>query len=145
MSQSYNYENLTRGRVASTLVTWHCVEKRTLAKGSDRPSLSAANRPRPWYRWHRSWKYLLSAERERGRPLHDQVQIQLYGSQVQIFKGLLCWWTNFNVINIHPVQSLNRLPEFQLTHPDRTDWQEASSSPVGRVSSALLPPLHKLA
>ena len=39
-----------------TSVTWLCVEKKTLAKGSDRPVLSAANRLRAWYMWTLSWK-----------------------------------------------------------------------------------------
>lgn len=60
------YTFLTSVALVLTLVTWQCVEKRTLAKGSDRPSSSAAINPRPWYRWHRSWKYLLSAETKDG-------------------------------------------------------------------------------
>lgn len=41
---------------ALTSVTWLCVEKKTLAKGSDRPVLSAANRLRAWYMWTLNWK-----------------------------------------------------------------------------------------
>lgn len=103
-----------------TLVTWHCVEKRTLVKGDDRPLSSAAIRPRPWYRWHRSWKYLLSAEREsgggrgRGLPSADQNRMFTAGCG-------------------------------QLTHPGRTSWQEVSSTLGGSVYCSPHPPLHKLA
>lgn len=103
-----------------TLVTWHCVEKRTLAKGADSPLSSAAIRPRPWYTWHRSWKYLLSAEREseggrgRGLPSADQNSVFTAGCG-------------------------------QLTHPGRTSWQEVSSSLGGSAYCAPHPPLHKLA
>lgn len=45
-----------------TSVTWLCVEKKTLAKGSDRPVLSAANRLRAWYMWTRSWKICFTGE-----------------------------------------------------------------------------------
>lgn len=38
-----------------TSVTWLCVEKKTRAKGSERPLLSAANRLRAWYMCALSW------------------------------------------------------------------------------------------
>lgn len=47
-----------------TSVTWLCVEKKTLAKGSDRPVLSAANRLRAWYMWTRSWKICFTGRRQ---------------------------------------------------------------------------------
>lgn len=46
-----------------TSVTWLCVEKKTLAKGSDNPVLSAANRLRAWYMWTLSWKICFTVER----------------------------------------------------------------------------------
>lgn len=38
-----------------TSVTWLCVEKKTRAKGSERPLLSAANKLRAWYMCALSW------------------------------------------------------------------------------------------
>lgn len=58
MFQMWNVWNIALTTVkpaVPTLVTWQWVVKTTLAKGSDRPSSSAAIKPRPWYRWHRSW------------------------------------------------------------------------------------------
>lgn len=43
------------GGQTPTSVTWLWVEKKTRAKGSERPLLSAANRLRAWYMCALSW------------------------------------------------------------------------------------------
>lgn len=48
-----------------TSVHWLWEMKKTRAKGSERPLLSAANKLLAWYMWARSWKTCFSA-RERG-------------------------------------------------------------------------------
>lgn len=47
---------------ARTLVVWLWDMKVTRAKGSDRPVLSAAIRPRAWYMWHLSWNECCSKD-----------------------------------------------------------------------------------
>lgn len=48
-----------------TSVHWLWEVKKTRAKGSERPLLSAANKLLAWYMWARSWKTCFSAM-ERG-------------------------------------------------------------------------------
>jgi hypothetical protein len=49
------------------------VEKKTLAKGSERPLLSAANRLRAWYIWTLSWKICFTVEGEDSQALINEI------------------------------------------------------------------------
>lgn len=48
---------------ALTSVHWLWLMKKTRAKGSESPLLSAAKRLRAWYMWARSWKACFSVEK----------------------------------------------------------------------------------
>ena len=48
-----------------TSVHWLWEMKKTRAKGSERPLLSAANKLLAWYMWARSWKTCFSARERR--------------------------------------------------------------------------------
>lgn len=52
-----------------TSVTWLCVEKKTRAKGSERPLLSAANRLRAWYMCTLSWNTCFTVGHTSYQPL----------------------------------------------------------------------------
>lgn len=56
-----NEPEARRAKRAPTSVTWLCEEKKTRAKGSERPLLSAANRLRAWYMCALSWNTCFTA------------------------------------------------------------------------------------
>lgn len=56
-----NEHKVRRVNTTPTSVTWLCEEKKTRAKGSERPLLSAANRLRAWYMCALSWNTCFTA------------------------------------------------------------------------------------
>lgn len=56
-----NEHEVRRVNRTPTSVTWLCEEKKTRAKGSERPLLSAANRLRAWYMCALSWNTCFTA------------------------------------------------------------------------------------
>lgn len=56
-----NEHEVRRVNRTLTSVTWLCEEKKTRAKGSERPLLSAANRLRAWYMCALSWNTCFTA------------------------------------------------------------------------------------
>lgn len=80
-STQFTHDQYTRTHIRQqtpTSVTWLCVEKKTRAKGSERPLLSAANRLRAWYMWALSWNTCFTVRHAR--------HITVSGDQLLCFK-----------------------------------------------------------
>lgn len=80
--------------------------KVTRAKGSDRPVLSAAIRPRAWYMWHLSWNGCWSGDTKR-RFFHIDVLsiLRIYKCTRTVYLTVKLYWKSNNKMWISPKQN----------------------------------------